>query len=555
MAGNKWVGYLDRSYQQIKASLLSRLTSEAPEITDHSSTNILVIIIEMFAGVSEMLGLYIDNMAREAFIMTCRRFASMVKLVKLIDYRVKAGTPSSADLTLTFDSPIPTDYTIPAGTEFTTGTGLSFLSPEDVLVKMGSSSVLVPVKQWTLLGPATVGTTDGTANQAILLPEGYVHDTAMVKVAGVVWTLQQTLGLSKPWQKHFIVEVDIDGRAYIVFGDNLNGAIPPIGSIVTCMYYSTTGNNTDANTIVNTGLVIPGISTITTTNYNNSYGGSLVQTIDQIRYQAPRSIRTLDRAVTRQDYVDIARLCPGVGKAALYFKCGKTVDIYVVPIGGGIAPTPLLQDVVQWFDPRRMVTTKVRALAAGQTRIKGILEVRARFREDVVNVSNKVSAALVEFGKYENQDINKPIRLSDIIALVDNLPEVDYVNFSEISSIPYAKPVNHFRQLNWVRHTLPGSTVKSTWRIEYNDMGGVHTYRLFRNNLYMSTIPEAVLWVSPDNDVSLNPNPGAYTHGKYWEFTVYPYNKDIVLDDYTIPVINPSDLAITVIPTYSAPIE
>ncbi len=74
---NPWVGYITRSYQQIKDSLLSRMVTNNPEITDHSESNILVIIIGMFAGIAEMLGYYIDNMAREAFIATARKFTSM----------------------------------------------------------------------------------------------------------------------------------------------------------------------------------------------------------------------------------------------------------------------------------------------------------------------------------------------------------------------------------------------------------------------------------------------------------------------------------------------
>jgi len=140
---NQWVGYLNRSYQQIKSSLLTRLGETVPEVTDHSESNILVVIISMFSGVTEQLNYYIDNMAREAFISTARRFSSLVKLTRLIDYRIKAAVPASVDLLLTLPDPLvfvvpgATSFTIPAGTEFTATNGIVFITYTDFVVTKG----------------------------------------------------------------------------------------------------------------------------------------------------------------------------------------------------------------------------------------------------------------------------------------------------------------------------------------------------------------------------------------------------------------------------------
>ena len=58
---NGWVGYLQRSYADIKGSLITGLKNRVPEMTDHTESNLMVLLISMFAGLVEQLNYYIDN--------------------------------------------------------------------------------------------------------------------------------------------------------------------------------------------------------------------------------------------------------------------------------------------------------------------------------------------------------------------------------------------------------------------------------------------------------------------------------------------------------------
>ena len=99
---NKWVGYLQRGYLQIKNSILNRVRSSVPEITDFSESNILVIIVSMFSGMVEQLNYYIDQLLRESFVTTARRYTSLVRHARTFDYRIKAANPASTVLVVTF---------------------------------------------------------------------------------------------------------------------------------------------------------------------------------------------------------------------------------------------------------------------------------------------------------------------------------------------------------------------------------------------------------------------------------------------------------------------
>lgn len=192
---NQWVGYLDRSYEQIKASVLSRVATSTPEITDFSEGNILVVIVSMFSGIAEMLNYYIDNMAREAFVETARLFSSMVNLVKLIDYRIKSAIPASVDLTFFVRDapdgtlfPVTSDWSAPAGIIVNTSNGVPFKTTEELVILTGQSSATVAAQQ-VQTASGTLGSTTGVANESFEITFAYAEGTMNLTINGENWEL------------------------------------------------------------------------------------------------------------------------------------------------------------------------------------------------------------------------------------------------------------------------------------------------------------------------------------------------------------------------------
>ncbi len=545
---NKWVGYLDRSFQQVKDSLISKVTISNPEVTDHSESNILIVIISMFSGITEMLNYYIDNMAREAFIGTARKFSSMVQLVKLLDYRIKAANPSSVDVTFSFVPALTGNGTIPANTIIKTSNNVQFVTTELLALLSGDVAGTVGAKQITQLVGISLGTTNGLASQKFSLGLNYVDNSSAVYVDAILYLRVDTLGLSGPTDKHYIVEIDVDGIAYVVFGNGTFGIIPPVSKPVTADYQETLGvsGNVDQNTITTivSVLSLPGVSTITVNNPISSSGGSGYEDVERIRTNAPLSIRTLDRAVTFQDYIDITRLATGVEKATVQFNCGKTVEIYIAPTGGGIAQSPLLASTYNFVALRKMITTFINVQPAGETELVIVMDVTSKYRVDPLLAQADIVAALVGYGDITNQDINKKVRTSDIIALVDNLDKVEFLDLALLTTRPYARPTNHITQLLWNRETLVTCTIKSTWRLEYT--GGV-TFNLVRNNTFEGTINIGSTFTDVDNNITFTIQPSTYTIGEEWTFTTYPANKSIELDDFTLPKVTASNITLNIV--------
>jgi len=553
---NPWVGYITRSYKQIKSELLTRLGIAVPEITDHSPSNIMVIILDMFSGIAEMLNYYIDNMAREAFISTARKYSSMVKHTRLIDYRIKAGIAANLDISVSFidadDNPEPlvTSFILPQSTLFTTGNGIEFRSIAPVTVPVGADSMVVPCTQVTPMVNQLLGVTTSDLNQTYTLGLDYSHNSIDIQVGGTVWILKDTLGRSTRDDKHYIIDISIEKVAYIKFGDGINGMVPPPGQEIRGNYHITKGieGNIGQGTVTasSTDFTTFGITNTVITNNLPAVAGSGYEDIEKIRRSAPLSLRTLDRAVTRQDYIDIAKLAPGVDKANIKFACGKVIDIYIVPNGGGIAPQSLLNTTKDFIDLRKMLTTFVNVLPTGQSDIVVDMNIKARFRASLLQTEVDIVEALTNEYSYANSDVNKPIRTSDIISLVDNLEKVDFLTINRIYIIPYFRPTESSTpELLKVLSINKGSVEKMEWEIKSDGTNMV----LFKSGQQIATIPLNTEYTDPLNIITIKVLTNGYTAGMVWNFTTYPYNDNIELDNFSIPIIRAENILLNITET------
>lgn len=566
---NPWVTYLDRSYKTIKTSIISRIKVITPEITDLSESNIFIIIAGLFGGLVEQLNYYIDQVAREMFITTARRYSSMIKLTRLIDYRVRASIGACVDLKITaFNSNnepvyLTSDYILDSGIIVKTSTGIPFITLKKAVISLGTSSVNVPARQGTLVSNTNLGTTTSSQNQQYILPENYRNDSLQIIIDGITWEFRNSFAFSGPLDKHFTVQVNEAKQCYVVFGDGVNGLIPTAGATIFGTYYTCLGisGNLDSSTINSFDELTAPVPPLEVDHFlvNNelpSVGGLGVEDLERIRKNAPLSIRTMNRAVTLNDYRDLALLVPGVSKASVEFNTQlKVVNIYISPDEGGTAPGALLADVLNYFEDKKMISTQVLPIAAGETKLRITLTVTAKFRRDVTDTQNDIKLALKnEFG-FNKSQVNKSIRKSDIIALIDNLDKVDYLSLDVLTSKPYPRILIGSNPLenNCLINITSLSTEKTRWRVAIIDSVLARVYRIALDGnetldgdiTIHATEQTSTDYISQDGSMEFAIW-GIYNIQDAWVFTSYPYNSDIVIDDFTTPTFSDSDLTLVV---------
>lgn len=547
---NTWVGYLNRSFQTIKNSLLSKVTNSNPELTDHSESNIFVIIISMFSGIGEMLSYYIDSAGREAYMSVAQRRSSIIYHSKPLDYRIKANMYESVDVTFSIvdgvGDPVNLagDITVPAGTSITTDGGITFVTLVDYIMTAGSNIFNIPFVQATLQSNVLLGTSDGTSNQRIALPADYVDGTIDLDVGAVDYDNIDSWALAVFDDTSYIVEVLYDNSIVVEFGDDTRGAIPVADEEVRASFYTTLGPNgsIEAGELTTAPSITLGSGE--NLNVNNplpSSGGAFIEATEDIRKNAIYGRRTNDRMVTELDHKDVVEAIAGVAKAKVSFACAKNFDIYVVPEGGGIASQQLLDNVDDVVTLKKMVGTDIAIRATGETIFYIEATAIAKKNRDLVETRQDIENALIEFGSEVNQEINNPIRTSDITATIYNLEKVEYVDLDIMYTKPYAAPQDHSIQLDWDRITKAGSTATVEWILEYN--GG--NISVTRDRTFLATVAVGAQY--SDSEVEFTVNSGSYSNGQRWIFYLYNYTDNIFLEDFTIPKIQLADLNINVV--------
>lgn len=448
---NPWLTPFQRSYNDIKAKLIQSLNERVPEITDMSEGNIFILTLSIFAGIAEVIHYYIDSMAREAFLPTCRRYSSLYKHAKLVDYHIKSAIPSSVDLTVYMQdgSPFPVDIQVPQNTIFNSKDGKQWITTRNVTIERGTYTYKVPVAQKEAVEEVELGTY--TSHDIIItlgdLPtdKKYVEGSMVLTIGGEAWTLVDTFAYSGPGDKVYKVELDTTLTPYLVFGDGQFGRKPTIGSLIKGQYYLTYGAN--GNIPANQFDKVPDVMTdvtsgLTLTNTIAATGGSDYEDFDTLKEHIPLSIKTLGVAITKEDYEAIAMLIDGVDKAYCNYICGKYVEVYITPDGGSEASTELINNVKQRMESSKVLTTRVSVYSTHAAKIYLSAEITGRKSFKSIDISNQVKKALLDAYNYQNSDINKPVRQSDLYALMDNQPMVDFLTITELYLLPYPIAIN-----------------------------------------------------------------------------------------------------------------
>ena len=291
---------------------------------DGSNFSILIDIL----AYNTYITAYNTNMAvNEVFLDSATLRENVVSLARNIGYVPRSSRSAEAVISFTVDlgTNETRTVTLKAGTVVlgnVQGGNYVFSIPEDFVVAVNDQNLAIfdniTIYEGIYL-TKSFRVDYSLSNQRYILPNPNV-DVESIRVKVVSTTSDAYQRYSNILNvdansKLFLVQEIEDEKYELLFGDNILGKKPPANSTVDVSYIVTNGRNGNgaANFSFSGVLkddqgatITSGVSLITTNDSSN--GGDGVESIDSIKYLAPRVYAAQYRAVTANDYKSIIPL-------------------------------------------------------------------------------------------------------------------------------------------------------------------------------------------------------------------------------------------------------
>jgi hypothetical protein len=265
----------------------------------------------------------------ESFLDSATLRENVVSLARNIGYvpRSRSAAKASVSLSVQTDSDTPT-LTLEAGLVCVGAANQSnyiFSIPENITTTVNSGTASfsnIDIYQGTFVRNAFV--VDGSLDQRFILNNSFI-DTSTIKVyvkgtsdsgLGREYKLvDNILNLNSSSEIYLIQEVQ-DEKYELLFGDGYFGKKLENGAVITVTYIITDGiEGNGASNFSFSGRfldslnnVVTPTNTITVTTNNKASNGGDIESIDSIKYFAPRIYSSQYRAVTARDYEAIIQL-------------------------------------------------------------------------------------------------------------------------------------------------------------------------------------------------------------------------------------------------------
>jgi hypothetical protein len=269
------------------------------------------------------------------------------------------------------------------------------------------------------------------------LPEMYLIEGEK----GDIWRARRDLLNSDRFAPEFVVEMENDGSAQIRFGDDVNGRRPTPGASLKAFYRvgCSSSGNVGAGTIRH--LILPGDMTqeIRARNPMPAVGGSDPEPTYQVSLYAPWAFRKQERAVTEEDYAEVAMRHPEVQRAVATLRwtgSWHTVYIAVDRKGGREVDNKFVGDLKDFLERYRLAGQDIEIEGPKFVSLDILIKVcvkpgyqRISIKQTLLEEFSNANLAEGRLGFFhpDNFSFGQPVYLSRIIAEAMRVPGVLWV--------------------------------------------------------------------------------------------------------------------------------
>jgi hypothetical protein len=314
---NTYLQVTELDFDDIRNNLKTYLSSQE-QFTDYNfEGSAMAVLLDILAYNTHYNSYYINMLANEMFLDTAQQRDSVVSHAKLLGYTPVSSIGATAEVTVSFSGVQSgvTNFTIPKNSKFTTTVDditYTYVTPEayKVTAQDGSYSRKISIKEGE---PLTHRFTVSSVDDRFIIPNTNVDMTSIVVKVQESSTdttteeFTQATNISQVYSTSavYFLEEASDEKYEVVFGSGSLGKSVKIGNIVTIEYLVNNGDATNGSSSFSIDTLNVGV------NYSSSSiasvdvparGGRLAETIQSIKFNAPRNYQTQNRCVVDNDY-------------------------------------------------------------------------------------------------------------------------------------------------------------------------------------------------------------------------------------------------------------
>ena len=316
-------------FDQIKSSLKEYMRAQT-DFTDYDfDGSALSNMLDVLAYNTYYTAFNTNMVVNELYIDSATLRDNVIAIAKQLGYRPKSATSPTAYISFTVNYTNPTTDTeliLKKGTGFTASydnTLYNYVTEEDTKAQVSNDTAVftnIPVREGTQVIQSFTVDTNNKSQKFILSNRNIDTNTISVRVYPTGGSFNEPyllaeniLGVDANSKVFFLDEI-ADERYELIFGDGVLGKKLDNNAVVNVSYIKTTGPESNGvKTFVFSGVlenpsgVSPNQFTVTINSTIPSAGGEEIETTDKIKYNAPKTYGSQDRAVTADDYGAIVR--------------------------------------------------------------------------------------------------------------------------------------------------------------------------------------------------------------------------------------------------------
>lgn len=307
----------------------------------------------------------------------------------------------------------------------------------------GSNQAVTTVVQGQTITNEIIGTSNGLSSQVYQLGNtSVINNSITIVINGVNYAPVAYMVDYGNFDPVFTTFTDETGITYIRFGDGVSGRIPPSSSTIYATYRVGGGviGNVPAYLIKNV-INVPGLASVPTglsvSCTTAATGGADAESNDSIRYNAPLSLRALNRAVSTNDHASVATQVVGVAKASAQANTYSAVTLYVLPSGDfGVSKddnstpsagfTKKVVDIKNYMSDKTSASTTINVQPPKWVGVYIVVNITVGSTYNQNNVKINVIAALQNAHYVDNVNFGETKSLSSLYNTINSVAGVTY---------------------------------------------------------------------------------------------------------------------------------